>query len=44
MRQYLKCEAFLSKPFEEENLLELLQQYLHLKWIYAEEEPKILMN
>jgi signal transduction histidine kinase/CheY-like chemotaxis protein len=41
MREYLKCEAFLSKPFEEERLLELLPQYLHLEWIYEEDERKI---
>ena len=41
MRQYLKCEAFLSKPFEEEKLLELLQQYLHLEWIYKRDARKI---
>ena len=36
IRQYLNCEAFLSKPFEEEELLELLAEYLHLEWIYRE--------
>lgn len=41
MQHYLKCEAFLTKPFEEERLLELLQQYLHLEWIYEEDDRKI---
>ncbi len=34
LRQHLNCEAFLGKPFEEEELLELLAKYLHLEWIY----------
>lgn len=40
MRQYLNCEAFLSKPFEEDELLELLQKYLRLEWIKREKEQK----
>ncbi|MCC0178221.1 response regulator [Waterburya agarophytonicola K14] len=32
------CEAFLSKPFQEEQLLTLLQKHLKLKWIYEEVE------
>ena len=36
MREYLNCDAFLSKPFEEEELLELLAKYLQLDWIYRE--------
>ncbi|MGK7914932.1 MAG: MHYT domain-containing protein [Prochloraceae cyanobacterium] len=34
MRQYLECEAYISKPIDEEKLLALLQEYLHLEWIY----------
>ena len=36
MCNYLNCEAFLGKPFEEEELLKLLTKYLHLDWIYRE--------
>ncbi len=36
MHDYLKCEAYLSKPIEEEQLLAYLQKYLHLEWIYQE--------
>ncbi len=36
LRDLLPCEAFLSKPFDEDRLLDLLQQYLHLEWIYGE--------
>ncbi len=28
------CDAFLSKPIDELELLNLLQQYLHLEWAY----------
>ncbi len=38
IRRYLNCEAFLSKPFEAEELLELLAKYLHLEWIYREND------
>ena len=41
MQDYLNCEAFLSKPLEEEKLLELLQKYLHLEWIYRQEDREI---
>ena len=41
MRQRINCEAFLSKPFEEEELLELLAKYLHLEWIYSETSSNI---
>jgi CheY-like chemotaxis protein len=30
------CDAYLAKPFEEEDLLHMLQRYLHLEWIYTE--------
>ncbi|GAB4532606.1 MAG: hypothetical protein Tsb0014_17160 [Pleurocapsa sp.] len=30
------CEAFLSKPVQEKQLLSLLQEYLQLEWIYEE--------
>ncbi|MGK7917591.1 MAG: ATP-binding protein [Prochloraceae cyanobacterium] len=36
MRQYLKCEAYMSKPIDEEKLLILLQEYLRLEWIYRQ--------
>ncbi len=36
MSQYIDCEAYLSKPIDEEKLLALLEQYLHLEWIYQE--------
>jgi|GEM_PF-3752120 len=32
------CNAFLSKPIEEDKLLSLLQEYLDLTWIYEETE------
>ncbi|MDJ0747539.1 MAG: ATP-binding protein [Xenococcaceae cyanobacterium MO_167.B27] len=38
MRRYVNCKAFLNKPFEEEELLELLAKYLHLEWIYRKKE------
>ena len=34
MSRYLDCEAFLSKPFEEEELLELIAKYLQIEWTY----------
>ncbi len=34
MKNYLECEAYLNKPIDEEKLLELLEKYLHLEWIY----------
>ena len=43
IRQYLNCEAFLSKPFEEEELLELLAEHLHLEWIYRENNHILAM-
>ncbi|MDJ0635242.1 MAG: ATP-binding protein [Xenococcaceae cyanobacterium MO_188.B29] len=36
--QYLECDEFLSKPVNEEKLLELLQKYLHLEWVYQIEQ------
>ncbi|NEP14663.1 MAG: response regulator [Symploca sp. SIO2C1] len=32
--QRIGCDAFLSKPIEEEELLALLEQYLQLEWVY----------
>ncbi|NER19937.1 MAG: response regulator [Symploca sp. SIO1C2] len=32
--QRLGCDAFLSKPIEQEQLLALLEQYLQLEWVY----------
>lgn len=37
MRQYLQCDAFLSKPVDENELLLVLQEYLNLEWIYHDE-------
>ena len=34
MKNYLECEAYLNKPIDEEKLLELLEKYLHVEWIY----------
>ncbi len=36
MRKYLECDACLSKPVDEDKLLDLLQKYLHLEWIYKQ--------
>ena len=44
MYQYLQCDEFLSKPFDEDKFLNLLQKYLHLKWIYREDSPKPLIS
>ncbi|MGK7947468.1 MAG: ATP-binding protein [Xenococcaceae cyanobacterium] len=44
MRKYLDCEAFLGKPFEEDELLALLQKHLGLEWTYREEEQKLPMS
>ena len=33
MNNFLECEAYLVKPIDEEQLLGLLQNYLHLDWI-----------
>ena len=38
MRQHINCEAFLSKPVEEEELLKLLAKHLHLEWIHQKDE------
>ena len=35
---YLPCDEFLSQPVNEEKLLELLQQYLHLEWVERTQE------
>ncbi|NES19059.1 MAG: response regulator [Symploca sp. SIO3E6] len=32
--QRLGCDAFLSKPVEQEQLIALLEQYLQLEWVY----------
>ena len=40
MYNYIKCDEFISKPLDEEKLLELLQQYLHIEWIYGTKEQK----
>ena len=44
MSQYLDCDAFLGKPFEEEDLLKLLAKHLHLEWIYRENKQKLSMS
>lgn len=40
MYNYIKCDEFISKPLDEEQLLELLQKYLHLEWVYGTKEQK----
>ncbi len=30
----LECNAYISKPVDEQKLLALLQEYLHLEWVY----------
>ncbi len=42
--QSLRCEEFLGKPIDEEKLLDLLQKYLHLEWIYQEDNHNLLMS
>ncbi|MGK7948220.1 MAG: MHYT domain-containing protein [Xenococcaceae cyanobacterium] len=34
MKKYLECDAYFNKPIDEEELLNALQKYLNLKWIY----------
>ena len=34
MGDSINCDAILHKPFDEEELLILLQRYLDLEWIY----------
>jgi hypothetical protein len=36
------CQEFLAKPFEEQVLLDLMQKYLQLEWIYETEEKLAL--
>ncbi len=38
MRSYLKCDAFISKPVDEGELLLTLQKYLRLQWTYKSEQ------
>ncbi len=33
MREYLRCDGFLNKPFEEDELLALLEKHLNLEWV-----------
>jgi predicted ATPase/signal transduction histidine kinase/FixJ family two-component response regulator/tRNA A-37 threonylcarbamoyl transferase component Bud32 len=35
------CDDFLPKPVQESALLEKLQSYLHLEWIYEQEDQEI---
>jgi len=35
--QRLGCNAFLSKPIEQDQLFALLEQYLQLEWVYQKE-------
>ncbi len=35
-RQYLECDAYLSKPIDQQKLFALLKQYLNLQWVYRE--------
>ena len=36
------CQGFLSKPVDEQQLLELLGEYLQLEWIYEEVSPQTI--
>jgi signal transduction histidine kinase/ActR/RegA family two-component response regulator len=36
IRRYLECEAYLSKPIDEQKFLAFLQQLLGLEWVYKE--------
>ena len=36
MGDSINCDAILHKPFDEEELLILLQRYLDLEWIYQD--------
>jgi CheY-like chemotaxis protein len=38
------CQAFLAKPFQEEQLLSLIREHLQLEWIYEEEETITVDN
>ena len=38
------CDFFLSKPVDEQNLLDLLQEYLQLDWIYEDLENTVAAN
>ena len=44
MREYLECQAYLSKPIDEEQLLAYLQKYLHLEWIYKKASRSIVRS
>ncbi len=44
MYQYLQWDEFLSKPFDEEKLLSILQKYLHLEWVYQKDYQQSLMS
>jgi signal transduction histidine kinase/CheY-like chemotaxis protein len=38
------CNAFLDKPIQNEKLLDLIQQYLNLQWIYEEPATTLKIN
>ena len=38
LERYLPCDEFLSQPLNQEKLIELLSQYLHLEWVEKEVE------
>ncbi|AOX02117.1 hypothetical protein BJP34_24150 [Moorena producens PAL-8-15-08-1] len=42
--QIAGCDAFLSKPVDEPKLLTLLGKYLHLEWVYEQNDHLSNMN
>lgn len=40
MGDSIDCDAILHKPVDEEELLDLLQRYLNLEWIYRDESEE----
>lgn len=38
------CNSFLPKPIDQDKLLEYLQEYLHLEWIYDLDNTRISSN
>ena len=54
MREYLRCDGFLNKPFEEDELLALLEKHLNLEWVarnnkqlppvLSDEDPTVVLQ
>jgi signal transduction histidine kinase/response regulator RpfG family c-di-GMP phosphodiesterase len=42
--QIAGCDAFLSKPIDEQELLRVLQEYLELEWVYELSESQIIKD